>query len=140
MTATESHWGQGITSRSICNPMLFMTGAKAMSGTVWLTTIHGSSPHSTSFQRCMRAPSRAPTATPISQPTAAIPSVVSAAVMTGTMSGGVSPPLVDSNSRVTMSEMCGMARSCVRGRIMTPEPVSPSIAPIVTPSAGPRNL
>ncbi len=56
------------------------------------------------------------------------------------MSGGVLPPLVDWNSRATISQMCGIARSLVRGRIRNPDPVSPSTAPIVTPSAGPKNL
>ena len=46
MTATESHCGHGRPGpRSICVPMLERIGAKAMSGTVWLTTIQFSRPH-----------------------------------------------------------------------------------------------
>ncbi len=125
ITATEIHCGHGNPPRSICVPMLATSGANAMSGTVWLTTIQGSRPHSARRQRCMTRPSAAPTSTPMSQPTAAMPSVVSAALMTVTNSGGVVPPLVDWNSRATISQMCGIARSFVRGSSMTPEPVSP---------------
>ena len=88
----------------------------------------------------MITPRMTPTATPMNQPTAAMPSVVAAAVITGTISGGVSPPLVDWKSRAPISHRCGIARSLVRGRIITPDPVSPSTAPTTKPSAGPRNL
>ncbi len=74
--------------------MLATTGANAMSGTVWLTTIQGSRPHSARRQRCMTRPSRPPTTTPISQPTAAMPRVRAAAGRPVTHSGEVSPPLV----------------------------------------------
>ena len=70
-----------------------------MSGTIWLTTIQGSRPHSTRRHRCIARPRIAPTATPMSQPTAAMPRVTSAAEATDTHSGGVSPPLVGWNSR-----------------------------------------
>jgi hypothetical protein len=140
MTATETHCGHGNPPRSICVPMLAMSGANAMSGTVWLTTIQGSSPHSARRQRCMTRPSAAPTITPMSQPTAAMPSVSAAAESTVTNSGGVLPPLVDWNSRAAISQRCGIARSFVRGSSMTPEPVCPSTAPTTKPSAGPRNL
>ncbi len=56
-----SHCGHGNPPRSICVPMLATSGANAMSGTVWLTTIHGSRPHSARRQRCMTRPSAAPT-------------------------------------------------------------------------------
>ena len=38
---------------SMREPQLRTIGAKAMSGTVWLSTIQGSRPHSASRQRCM---------------------------------------------------------------------------------------
>ena len=37
MTATDSHCGQGVPPRSIWLPIALTTGAKAMSGTIWLT-------------------------------------------------------------------------------------------------------
>ena len=115
--------------RSGCRCALTI-GAKAMSGTVWLTTIQGSRPHSASRQRCMtqRRAARRRARRSASRRRRCRGSA-SAAVITETKSGGVLPPLVGSNSRATMSQMCGIARSLVRGSSMTPEPVSPSIAP-----------
>ena len=79
MRATDiqsCHSNEPISTR---DPQLFTTGANAMSGTVWLRTIHGSRPHSARRQRCITSARPMPTTTPTSQPTAAIPSVVSAA-------------------------------------------------------------
>ncbi len=129
MIATDSHCGHGGPPRAICVPIALTTGAKAIRGTVWLTTIQGSRPHSARRQRCITMPSSIPTATPMTQPTAAIPRVRAAALTTETMSGGVSPPLVDWNSRANISQMCGIARSLVRGRSRKPDPVSPAVAP-----------
>jgi len=58
--------------------------ANAINGTVWLTTIQGSRPHSSRRQRCMTTPSSVPTSTPMMKPTAAMASVVSAALSTVT--------------------------------------------------------
>ena len=140
MIATDSHCGHGAPPRDACVPIAFTTGAKAISGTVWLTTIQGRMPHSARRQRCITRPSSIPTATPMSQPTAAMPRVRPPRSPPTTISGGVSPPLVDWNSRANISQMCGIARSWVRGRIMTPEPVSPAVAPSDDALGGPRNL
>ena len=45
----------------------------AMSGTVWLSTIHGSSAASAVRKRCMSSARNRPTTTPTIQPTAATP-------------------------------------------------------------------
>ncbi len=104
-----------------------------MSGTVWLSTIHGSSPHSARRQRCMASASAMPTTTPTSQPAAAMPSVVSAARATTSQSGCADGERVTGSARrLTMSHTCGIARSVVRGRIRD--------SPTRTPSAGASSL
>ena len=71
------------------DPQLLTIGAKAMSGTVWLRMIQGSSPHSARRQRCMiEREGDARRRRPTSQPTAAIPRVVSAREATTPHSGG----------------------------------------------------
>jgi hypothetical protein len=75
-----------------------------MSGTIWLTTIQGSSPASTRRQRCIAMPRSEPMTTPMTQPSAARPRVMPAAPATEMISGGVSPPLVGANIRATMSQ------------------------------------
>ena len=114
-------------------PQLRTIGAKAMSGTVWLSTIHGSRPHSASRQRCMIRAKPMPTTTPMSQPTAAMPSVTRAASATSSHSGFADGERVTGSiSRAPMSQTCGIARSVVRGSTRT--------SPISTPSAGPSAL
>ena len=133
MSATDIQSCHSNEPISMREPQLFTTGAKAMSGTVWLSTIHGSRPHSARRQRCITSARPMPTTTPTSQPTAAMPSVVRAASATTAQSGGADGERVTgSTSRPTMSQTCGIARSVVRGSTRAP--------PITTPSAGPRSL
>ena len=129
MTATDIHCCHANAAElDLRAPCASTTGAKAMSGTVWLRTIHGSRPHSARRQRCITSAEHDAdddADEPADRRDAERDERGAAA--TATHSGGVSPPLVGSNSRATMSQTCGIARSCVRGRSMTPEPVSPSI-------------
>ena len=70
--------------------------------------------------------------TPISQPAAAIRSEKPQASSTVVQSGSPRRPVAGSPSRVTMSQMCGIARSPVRGVIARP--------PTTRPFAGPNAL
>src|SRR5690625_2397397 len=113
-------------------PQLRTAGAEAMSGTVWLSTTHGSSPHSAIRQRSITSASPTPTTTPTAHPAAAIPRVNRAAATTASHSGSSAARVTGSRRRVTMSQVWGIARSVVRGRTRAPA--------TTTPSSGPRSL
>ena len=70
--------------------------------------------------------------TPISQPAAAIRNEKAQAWSTSTHNGSPRRPVAGSPSRVTISQMCGIARSPVRGVIARP--------PTSRPFAGPKAL
>ena len=64
MSATDIQSCHSNAPISTRDPQLFTIGANAMSGTVWLRTIHGSRPHSARRQRCITSARPMPTTTP----------------------------------------------------------------------------
>ena len=110
-----------------------MSGASAMSGTVWLRMSQGSIAASASRNRCIRRASPTPTMPPRSRPAEAVSSDDSPARITDCHTGGdPTAELTGSSARVSISARCGIARSVVRGRSWKPA--------TSTPVAGPKNL
>ena len=75
MTATECSLCHSNSPIVICEPQRRTSGAIAMSGTVWLSTTHGSTAASAIANRCITSASPKPTTTPMIQPSAEIRSV-----------------------------------------------------------------
>ena len=73
-------------------PQPVTSGASAISGTVWLSTIHGSSARSSTCSRSMISASASPTTTPITKPTPAHSSEFPAAESTDSNTVGAEAP------------------------------------------------
>ena len=106
MTATLIQSCHSNAPSSIRDPHERTSGAKAMSGTVWLSTIHGSRPSSATRKRAISTARARPTTTPISQPCAAIFNVN--ALASKTAESTVGDPLIEftgSKRRPTISQL-----------------------------------
>ena len=119
MSATDIHRCHSNVPMWMRPPQPTTSGASAMSGTVWLSTTHGTSADSASCQRCMSAASSSPPIDPTSQPASATRSVNQQAESIALSTVG--EPVADVSgwsTRSTTSHTCGIARSSVRGRTL----------------------
>ncbi|RFA22405.1 hypothetical protein B7R25_04490 [Subtercola boreus] len=115
----------------ILPPQATITGARAMSGTVWLRISQGSTARSATWSLCMSRAMRKPTTDPMAQPTAATPRLLRAAPMTAIHTGGEpAEVLTGSTARVSMSTRCGIERSSVFGRMLVPKNSTPATGPM----------
>jgi hypothetical protein len=89
---------------------------------------YGSSPRSTSRNRCMATASSSPNTAPARNPAAVMPRVNAHACNT-TIHTGRPPVSSGSLSRVTTSQRCGMDRSSARGSTRVPNSTVPSGLP-----------
>ena len=131
-TATDSHRGHSQPPIDTRPPQLTTSGARAISGTVCETTRYGSRPRRTTLKRAITVARAMPTMLPMAKPAAASRNEYQAASSTTSQIGRSDVRLSSSNSRLPMSQTCGMAMSLVRGMI-----VQPRISP---PLSGPTSL
>lgn len=129
-THTDAHRGHSQPPTSNRPDHDTIWGARAMSGTVCDMITHGSRPRSAILNRAIRIASPMPTAAPSTSPPMARRSVYQAYPATAHQSGReLAAELSSSNSRVTMSHVCGIARSFVFGMMRAPKTFPPSAGP-----------
>ena len=127
MSATDIQRCHSSPPRWMRPPQPTTSGASAISGTVWLSTTHGTSADSASRERCMSAASSSPPTAPTSQPASATRSVNQQALSIAVRTVGDPAALVSGcSTRPATSHTCGMARSSVRGSRLAPPTCPPA--------------
>ncbi len=132
MTDTDIQGFQSSDPRCTLVPQLRTNGASATSGTVWLSTIHGSRPRSTTRNRAISSARTAPATSPSTSPCAAMASVVILAATTAAPTVGLpGAALTGSKSCAKVVQTWGIESSPVRGSTLVPAARPPAAGPPV---------